>query len=560
MLERIGSVFGKMFGIEQTKKPAQPELSNAEKEAQIASRRNFMKGMGAVGAAFVAEKFIPTAEAAEKKLTASPEIEHAKLAEKHEQETFEQAYQELKNFSKEFKLKHSDRHTRTTEELDIFHQTFNELFSDSIVNTLLLAKKLNRPTEIEAIYKILKECNALGHYYNFITKLPSEEQQKMNVDFEWNFDRFQSQAVDFLPNGQQVQDSEIDPRLLQIVTQYEGGELLYPAEARVSVMKNIQDKPGWTDPERTQNFRTILNNPKVRELFIASDCSLAEVYSIIKAAIKTKRLPDETFFPEIVIQEKLIERETLKTKEILGPNTETFIHFTLNDPVFDPEVTKQLAALATIWNKGEKSIVHKIKNDKERGIKNYIPVKGEVDPIITDFGNTIEKSQGKTLIYIGTHGSDQALGLHQNDAKNILSTGELAKCLLRLVDTTKNPNALANITILNGACHNYDFTKFLIRDLRAAYIGNPNDLALPTVITSTQEGSLADTNGFGGEVLKKYLPAIAREKKLTGEFLMRRMQAEAYLFGDATFFTTKQNGQWQEIGENERQSSTSQTA
>lgn len=557
MLERIGSVFGKMFGIEQTKKP---EPTDAEKEAQIASRRNFMKGMGAVGAAFVAEKFIPTAEAAEKKLTASPEIEHAKLAEKHEQETFEQAYQELKNFSKEFKLKHSDRHTRTTEELDIFHQTFNELFGDSIVNTLLLAKKLNRQTEIEAIYKILKECNALGHYYNFITKLPPGEQTKINVDLDWNLDRFQSQAADFLPSGAQVQDSEIDPRLLQIVTQYEGGELLYPAEARVSVMKNIQDKPGWTDPERTQNFRTILNNPKVRELFTASDCSLAEVYSIIKAAIKTKHLPDETFFPEIVIQEKLIEREALKTKEILGPNTETFIHFTLNDPALDPEIANELADLATVWNKGEKSIVHKIKNDKERGVKKYLPTEGEIDPIIADLGNAIENSKGKTLIYIGTHGSDEALGLHQGDAKNVLSTGELAKCLLRLVYKTKDPKALANITILDSACHNYDYAKFLIRDLRAAYTGDPNELALPDIYTSSQEGSMADSNGFAGDTLKKYLPAIAHEGKLTGELLMRRMQADAYLFGDATFFTTKKNGQWQEIGENESQPSALQAA
>lgn len=61
--------------------------------------------------------------------------------------------------------------------------------------------------------------------------------------------------------------------------------------------------------------------------------------------------------------------------------------------------------------------------------------------------------------------------------------------------------------------------------------------------------------------VEKLIPtAEAAEKKLTGEFLMRRMQPEAYLFGDPTFFTTKQNGQWQEIGENERQSPTSQTA
>lgn len=552
--------FRSLFRKESSKKP---ELSDAEKEAQVASRRNFLKGIGAIGAVAAVEKLVPTAEAAEKKLTANPEIERVKPteknAEKHEQETFKQAYRELKQFSKENKLNHSDHHARPTAEWDALHLHFNERFKDSIVNTLLLAKKLNHSAEIQNIYAILKECNALGHYYKFVAELPAEEQEKMAVNLEWNFDRFQSQASDYLPTGSQVHNSEIDPRLLQITTQYDDGELLFPEGPRVSVEKTIQYHPGWTDPERIKHFRAILDDQNVRDLFTNSDCSLAEVYSIIKAAIKTEVPENQAFAPVMIIQSLLAEREAFKTKEILGPNTDTFIHFTLNDSDIDPEVAKQLAALATIWNKGEKSVVHKIKNDSERGLQKSSFVEGAPDPIIADLGLAIEKSQGNTLIYLHTHGSNEALGLHQHDNENILSTTELAKCLLRLVDAAQNPRALEKVTLLDSICHNYDFTQKLAADLRAQYSGNPSELALPTVITSAQEGSMAYTYGFAGETLKKFLPAIAKEKALTGNFLMRRVQPEAYLFGDPTFFTTKENGQWQEIGENNSKTQTTQT-
>ncbi len=547
MREELRSFFSKLFSNEQNPKTTTPEPTSLEKEAAIASRRNFLKGAGAIAALAMAEKIIPTAEASELKNRRTPEVKKSNSKEKSPAESaFEQARTELKRFSVEHKLAKSDIYHRTTAELDALHQAFNERFSDSIVETLTLAKQLNKEKEITAIYTILKECNALGYFYKFTTEFSADEHEKINLDLEWNLDRFQSQAADFLPSGAQVQDAEIDPRLLQITTKYTDGELLFPEEPRVSVEKTIQKAPGWTDPTLTAAFRATLDDPEVRHLFSASDCSLAEVYSIIKAAIKTDQLTDQGTAPAQTIQELLVEREQFKTKEILGPNTDNFIHFTLNDPTIDPEIAQQLGALATIWNKGEKPMVHKIKNDSERGKQKNTET--DPDPIVTDLNKTIENCRGNILIYLSTHGSNEAIGLHHGDTNRVLSTKDLAASLLGLVYATQNPKALATVTLLDSICHNYDFTQQLARDLQSTYTGNAQELALPTVITSAQTGSMAYTNGFAGETLKNFLPAISKERALTGEFLMRRIQPQAYLFGDASFFTGKQTGAWQEIG------------
>lgn len=545
----------------------QDQLKPETEQHAMVGRRNFLKGAGALFAVGLAEQTISKATAVErkdeirnldssvndKKYTAA-DGEKPKDIEAQERQEITTFLEELGDFSKERKVRAVSRESRKTADLDQLHHEFVARFGDKVPEMLNRMVKYNMNDIIPVVYEILQQTDSLGLYYKFVSNTPDKYHVYPKVDASWPEDKFQSRAKDYLPTGREIEDYEIDPRFLQIVKRNASGA--YEYQDVELVRETLSKFPGWADQDRMLAFRAVLDDAAVRDLFSQTDCSLAEVYSVIKAAIKIEGTEAYPTVYESRINELLKSREEFKLREIIGSHTKHFIHFTSTDAtVFDPKIAEQIGGLVTIWNKRDDHVEKRIDNELQG---HYKQKKGAGDPIVTSFERIVGGSTGETVLYLSTHGEPNSLELYHDDPAKAegLTVTDLANCLALRLNNTKDARSLGEMTIMLNSCSSHNFAENLIKEIRGRYEGDQKDIELismPTIISSAQEGSLAYNSGILKDTMNKYLKAIASEGKLTGEFLLRRIQPDSYIAGDITVFTQQTQQKWMEIGQQEKE-------
>jgi len=273
----------------------------------------------------------------------------------------------------------------------------------------------------------------------------------------------------------------------------------------------------------------------------------------------------------------LEQRERFLKLELIGPEVEELLVFVANEDGFSTAKIEAFAKEEVPNSQIEvKPIVGEVfekdNGDMRRGAraifgssieedeKEVLPIGFGADAGLSslldrktekDLVENISKTRGKTTLWFDTHGSrgslliDRYVDLKDKTiASNSMNVSSFAKGLVKRIVDTDDPKTLENITIMVGACHSYDFTLNLGSAIAQEYrkvCGNPEQLALPHIVTASNEGSLSYKGGLQ-DVFALYGEALKKEGKLTGEYLMRRLQADKYRIADIGFFMSQSGG------------------
>lgn len=404
------------------------------------------------------------------------------------------------------------------------------------------------------IYSYLFKFDCLGLYYDYLRSQGKYKDGLRNYDKECHF---YARVSDFCPYGKEVLDEEIDPRL---------GQLDDDFQSRQSVEKSIKYSSAWAQPEWQAEFRSVLDNQHVRDLLQNTNCTLAEAYSLVKAAVKYKKEhPDSRINYDIIMVKLLSEREKFMDRVIIGPEIDEFIFFN-----YKPKIEEEaqfdgdgLDILARLFMTRKMNGREEHPNQVSERIKR---VDGENDFSGLDMRKHIWESKGKTTIYFNTHGHPNKLMVKEGHEFGVRPR-DLASALITRLQDSANPKDLGDVNLVFASCYGYDFFKNFEKDLRRVYeentsidssdgkrktcaqmLGVPFEaIHLPTVVTAAQEGSISYTTVTDLPLQQKLL-ALLNEKKLTGEFYMRRIQPGVYGLADMAFFSGQQNGKLMEVG------------
>lgn len=554
-----------LFGRGREQAPPQEETKQKQPNDDTPAspeRRKFIKDSAKAMAGAVVGAELLRANEAEAGLRADP-MEMGPMPPELERhmDAFNTAYKET---AREFGYL---RGQRTIAEQDAAREKFLAAVGDSVEDALAKAMEYRNTTgyfrPLQVLEHRLTEMDCYGLYYAFLDKQGTYNPEGYRSSFEWQNNHYAVRASDFLPDSSKLSNVEIDPRLGQFDEDPKDSDQLKKVKERIQITTAI--RPAWTDPKRQKQFKGILDNPTVRPQFEQSDCTLAEVYSMIKAAVRfreehpTTRMPDEH-----IITALMNKREQFKKQEILGPETNAFIHFNYyqeGDPkFFDGDLLDDIGkATVDKGNRGESKVERIDGNDEGVTMKLF---------------HALYKSRGATTVYYNTHGHPNNLGIASNIGRGI-SLNDIVKPLLWRLTETKDPATLGDLTIVVNACRSHDFARNVIDDLRRQYnegygeiitdtetkkkyhketMGNIDfeKITLPTIIASTQEGSLSFKSVME-QPLKSNQKAIEREGKLTGEMLMRRIQPQSYHAADISIFSAQKRGKLLEIGMTEQE-------
>ncbi len=342
-------------------------------------------------------------------------------------------------------------------------------------------------------------------------------------------------AADWLPTSKTIHRHEIDPRWNAFRDQGRAQEVSQAStndtRRRMTNMKGVIaaiETGGWASPERIERFSFYLDNQEVREYLQGTDCTLAEAYSVIKAAVhyEEDQVHHDYLPPTDLIVLLLDQRDRFHQKKILTKDTQSFIQvsYTTKDGSGDFAADRlvQLADAAGVLL--ERRVV--------------IPTQDtDAEKILA---SAIADSRGETCIFLDTHGSNETFSLNENKD---FTYQELAWSLLERLKATKDPATLGEVTIIIATCHGYNFvTDHVLQELARQYRKTAlaktitwEDIILPTIITETQEEELGWRN-FSADFLQ-YKEAIQKSGGLTGEILLRGIQPLYYRDADMTFFT-----------------------
>jgi len=530
------------FGAKKNTEPKQKE------EEINLSRRSFLKKTGAVAAGLAVglsgvDKVLAGDLGREDEL----KVEEKNFAEliKTAEKVLEVSLAARIKFNKP----NAQNYNLTTEEL---RQIRDEV--DPYLETIkeLILKSGNKPTEdagslspgsINWLLAKLQPSGSQGIIFDALQEQGSYNEVCQSLPREYITEEYYSiSAKDFLPTPENIFDFEIDPRL--------GFAKYYPSEL-ADIKEKINEQPGWANPNKIKLFKEALGNEDIRKTVTDKELSLAESYSLIKAAITLQEDQPNIELTEI-IETILLAQEKFKTKKILHPGTEYFIHANNNEETttgnpFAVEKTKEarfsgdnLDELAKTCGVADKNIHRVDGTDTNSNVKTM---------------ESIQHSHGETTIYLNGHGSPEAIEIAQDG--DLLTCEGVAASLIQRIKQVKDPDSLSQVTILIDACYGYDFAINLFSALEKEYKklkeedeSLENDFAqitLPTVITSTQRESVGFTTAVCPvKMLKKHLPAIKDEGSLTGEFMLKRIQPSSYAFSDMTVFSGEK-GSYTEI-------------
>ncbi len=388
---------------------------------------------------------------------------------------------------------------------------------------------------IEKVFDHLNYFDALGSYYKFIKDKSYKDKKYIKLNTAWRVGRPKVRADEFLPKGDEVPDLDIDPRLHWAVSS------AVVDKARRDIKISIEKNPAWAGEGRQKQFRELLNDDEFRKAVSKTDSTLAEVYSIIKAAIKNS--PENSGVEDHRAEafELIKDREELLEKEIIGQSTDTYIHFSherREGEDFDDLLGDQLGSLT--------------RNDtKETKIEfNHYNPDAAGEKIL----NALATSKGETVVFFQTHGSETGITANNDkDPAKVTRVGveKIAQALVKRILADDDPNALEKMKIILTTCHGYDFSKNLAKEIKKEYremtsMSAP-EIGLPTIITSTQEASVSFQGGLVN-YLDKNVRNMREKGKLDGAMLLRRIQPSAYHDGDVTYMT-KARGKWRDVAE-----------
>lgn len=506
----------------KTEKKDISELEEEKKDTPNLSRRNFLKGAGSALGVLMLSGIPKFAEASEKK-----DFENKAM------KMFDAEF-------KDFQERNGKKTELDTKSFERVRLEFMNHFKDRID---FLYKAFDDDADLlEVFYDKVSEYDAQGLMYQNMRKDGLYGQrEKLFTAYDEN--HFYTRAADFLPTSDELLMHEIDPRIgaqNNAMRDHDTGTYNH-------IIKNIEEYPGWLDEGLIREFKDLLDNPKVRKRFQESNFNLSEVYSTIKAVIKSKnekRLPYSLIkTDELLVERFIFENSSFSRRELLGPKTDTYIHFNYTDPnnekSFDGDVNDEMAEIV--------------------GVKNVQRIEGtDGEKAMADLVQAILNSTGETFLHFNTHGSIDSIGINKQWTLKIKT---IAMALVHRLVKSKDPNELKKITLYFDACHSYDiaddlpsyieqyYKSYEVKSLNNKTISPTfetqvgvkfEDLPLPTIISSAQKGSLGFTMPTSFEpTVKNNFKALKKEGALTGGFLLRRIQPRGAYTTDMTVFAGK---------------------
>ncbi len=585
-----------LFGKNDNKKE---ELSQAPQQqdhygvnAPTRTRRDILKKTAISAGLFVTADIL-SPETAEAGISTAKDIlspETAEAATTPEDEEFFKQFISVRKFiSSQRRLHSSEKEFYSPDwlytelsiaEADHVRKEFDKTFPD-IPKLLEQAfnQKQTAASMLLQLKNMLEEVDAFGLWYAFLRKhgVYNTKNQRLEVhgtDLGLRIptsdpSHYFVRAADFLPTADEITPEEIDPRLGQAKGLSRG---IFDHETKKEILTTIEEDQGWTSNERQAKFKLFLDDEEVRKHFQTSDCTLAEVYSIIKAAIRYREEQSTTKMTNAnIVKGLLLKRDAFKTKEILGPHTDRFTHFNYYEKSYPKRFDGD-----TLDDIGEATmhLEHEIEKDNNDFRRRITRIEGD-DPayrrkIFEAIALPDARSTQQEVVYFNTHGYPDGFSV-SSETDETISMSHIADVLMVRLYNQKDPKTWGKITFIFDACYSHDMVKKRLEYyLRAAfkkasevtdediekkniqyaqYFGvlNFNDLDLPTIITASQEGSL----GFQGELkgpIHKSLKSIRKEGGLTGEFLMRRVQPASYPMADIAIFYGQKEGKFLEIG------------
>ncbi len=390
-----------------------------------------------------------------------------------------------------------------------------------------------------------KEGGVRGSVYGTATySLEGGWMEKIVPNYWTKPEHYAVRAADWLPTSKSISPNEIDPRWNTFTR---SGDPAAIQQSTVDVRENtkrlsglgvqiatMQAEAGWSSPERVSRFMVYLDNQSVRDHLQASDCTLAEAYSIIKAAVHYEVTHAMGSLEDIVAL-LLDQRESFRGKMILSKDTQSFIQVSYSAKKREDSFPQEdLAHLA---------------DATEVALEHRIVIHTQHPKAAVELWNSIVYSKGDTCIYFNAHGWAEGIAL--NEEINF-SYQELALALLERMKNVQDPQTLGEMTVIISACHGYDFiAEKLLTEMARLYKKSPfakktpwENIALPTIITQTQERELGWRNFL--DDLVDHAGAIKKSGGLMGEILLRGVQPRHYSRADMTFFAGDP-GQWAEF-------------
>lgn len=347
---------------------------------------------------------------------------------------------------------------------------------------------------------------------------------------------FSIYASDYLPEGDEINIVEIDPR------QYflnRGKPDLY-----AKVKWSIDKIPGWNDPGRQKEFRNLLSldnelGKKTRLICASNGLTLAEAYSFVKAIIVYKEHnPHQDY--DVICANLLNKRESFLGRVLVGKHTQSCINFTLHTP-------DKTDAGSPFFNSERK--LELLKDLGVETISTYVCSSDDDEKSIKDQVSKIEdeiaKSSGNSVVFLSSHGMPD--GSYELKPGSVYWKPEQIALGLynRLLESNERekPIDLNKVVIITESCFGYKFAQELRESLSEMIKKDDNlknidlDTVFPTVVALSDEGSPI----FGGsetiiEYMNRHIGAF-RGRGLTGADLMKKVQPDRYLVGgDITFF------------------------
>ncbi len=559
-MERGSGFFAKLFSKDSDSASedvdASKKLAKTNELPAPSSRRDFLKFMGKVaGVALTSELIGREAFATETKEEPLEAKEKAYETEKTERKQLSGLMFEMSEFNDDYSKEHGFIGERTLQDQDRLRTKFLLRFKDQLPVFVELTRKYGQSFTVG----LLRDADCAGVFYRHLQK----NGEYKNRPITWrdgNF--FAVRAEDFLPTSDELHPEEIDPRL---------GKMQDTKTAKL-----VSERRAWGDPRRQEQFKKVLDEPSFRSLVQKTDCSLAEVYSLIKAAIKQQELSGGSMREHVT--HLLVEREQMKKEVLVGKETDQVIVFnyvpkTDEEAQFDKQHVLDEISLSSMKRDGESLEETKKRFRRIESTDEEAAGIGKKDAAFL-LAEAIRQSRGKTTVVFNNHGMPNAQHLGETQK---MTAKNLALTLVERMIAARDPNIMKDLKLVFDSCFSYDFTRQLMAEVRGMYEAQPlydpndqtakeqtteerlgvpfKDLPLPLVIAIAQEGSFGYDSST--ELLVKHKKAILKEGKFTAGFLMRRIQPEYYSDADMTFFSGK-NGGLLEVGENQKTQSVSE--
>lgn len=516
------------------------------------SRRGFLKGMLAAGAAVLAEEVIrgntysESASARSGESEAQPDV--AELSEPHDENPWDaprlegEALREaeaailqfvgrVRIFNRDFEARFQRSVLDDSKQCSMEDQEHTRIYllqSDLPKQLHQIAPHLVRmssapgergASHFEFIMNTFKGCLCQGVFYDELEK--SAKAVHGSVSFPRNETYYAARLQDYVPQGDAIWSQDIDPRNRPVLHQTDKDTLL--------------SHPGWSERRRKAAFKQLAQDQAFIQLAKSNDLTLAEYFSLIKSVINEKEEGSDSLL-DIATRHLQMRREFLQ-KELAGPRTEQAICF------YGRDENMFQGADEGGWNQ----ILRTSGVAESRIVTHGTNTQTTPEQTKTNLFQSIANSHGETVITFDTHGSPQALLVDKMQGNQLLSSTELASALIDRLIVQQDSDTLGKVTVMIDACYSNDFAKQLKRDIYRIWTSAANRpftherIKLPTIISASQQAAMSFKPANMEPMLKTMTDGIRKDGALTGARLLRNVQPASYPLQDMTFFAAGSN-------------------